>query len=94
MPPRKNHHTAVERAPSRETPAKSAPSSNGSKKKNGNGSSAQLSSAKGKAPGVRPDRAIIEFRAWEIWQSEGCPQGRELEHWLQAEREVAAAVRD
>ncbi len=31
---------------------------------------------------------MISHRAWEIWNEEGCPQGRELEHWLRAEREL------
>ncbi|NLF25405.1 MAG: DUF2934 domain-containing protein [Deltaproteobacteria bacterium] len=30
----------------------------------------------------------IALRAWEIWQAEGCPQGREIEHWLRAEAEL------
>ena len=33
-------------------------------------------------------REDIQRRAWEIWQSEGCPEGRALEHWLQAEEEL------
>ena len=36
------------------------------------------------------DSAAIAHRAWEIWQREGCPEGRALEHWLQAERELSA----
>ncbi|MCV3736936.1 DUF2934 domain-containing protein [Rhizobium sp. TRM96647] len=31
----------------------------------------------------------IRERAYEIWDREGRPLGRELEHWAQAEREVA-----
>jgi hypothetical protein len=34
------------------------------------------------------DNAAIAHRAWEIWQREGCPDGRELEHWLRAEQEL------
>ena len=34
------------------------------------------------------DRSAIELRAWEIWQNEGCPPGRAMEHWLQAEQEL------
>lgn len=30
----------------------------------------------------------IADRAWQIWQREGCPEGRDLEHWLQAEKEL------
>ena len=35
-----------------------------------------------------PARETIAFRAWEIWQSSGCPEGKALEHWLQAEQEL------
>jgi Protein of unknown function (DUF2934) len=34
----------------------------------------------------------IAKRAYEIWQAEGCPQGRDVDHWLQAEAELTAAV--
>ncbi len=37
------------------------------------------------------DSAAIAHRAWEIWQREGCPEGRAMEHWLQAERELAGS---
>jgi hypothetical protein len=30
----------------------------------------------------------IAFKAWQIWREEGCPEGREILHWLQAEREL------
>lgn len=33
----------------------------------------------------------IRERAYEIWQEEGCPAGREGEHWEQARAEMAAA---
>lgn len=32
----------------------------------------------------------INRRAYEIWDREGRPEGQELEHWCQAERELAA----
>ena len=32
----------------------------------------------------------IRERAYEIWDREGRPLGREIEHWAQAERELAA----
>jgi len=32
----------------------------------------------------------IEQRAYLIWQQKGCPQGSELDNWIQAETEVAA----
>lgn len=36
----------------------------------------------------REDR--LRQRAYTIWESEGRPDGREGEHWAQAERELAA----
>ena len=32
----------------------------------------------------------IAQKAYEIWQTSGCPVGRDLEHWLQAERQLVA----
>lgn len=37
-------------------------------------------------PGA-PDHDSIAFRAWEIWLSEGCPDGRDVDHWIRAEQE-------
>jgi hypothetical protein len=33
----------------------------------------------------------IAVRAYLIWESEGCPRGREAEHWRRAEAEILAA---
>jgi hypothetical protein len=30
----------------------------------------------------------IRLRALEIWKEQGCPEGRALEHWAEAEREL------
>ncbi len=30
----------------------------------------------------------IRLRAYEIWEREGRPYGRDQEHWAQAEREI------
>ena len=38
------------------------------------------------------DHSSIAKRAWEIWQREGCPEGRDLEHWLQAEKELRRSL--
>jgi hypothetical protein len=35
-------------------------------------------------------RNEIEKRAYEIWEQAGRPQGRDLDHWLRAEAELAA----
>jgi len=32
----------------------------------------------------------VARRAYEIWQSEGCPDGCDQRHWLQAEQELTA----
>lgn len=32
----------------------------------------------------------IRLRSYFIWQREGCPRGREMEHWLRAVAELAA----
>lgn len=36
----------------------------------------------------------IRMRAFEIWQQEGFPVGRDREHWLQAERELGLGPAD
>ena len=36
----------------------------------------------------------VRRRAYELWESEGRPAGREHDHWLQAEREVATTSRE
>jgi hypothetical protein len=33
----------------------------------------------------------VAQRADELWQNEGCARGRDLEYWLQAEREICAS---
>jgi hypothetical protein len=35
----------------------------------------------------------VRRRAYELWESEGCPAGREYDHWLQAERELTVPPR-
>lgn len=32
----------------------------------------------------------IAERAYALWEQEGCPHGRDVDHWLQAETEVAS----
>jgi hypothetical protein len=32
----------------------------------------------------------IAARAYELWQSQGCPGGREQENWIEAERQLRA----
>lgn len=35
----------------------------------------------------------IRQRAYEIWEQEGRPDGRDREHWLRAEAEITAEKR-
>lgn len=37
-------------------------------------------------------RADIAARAYQIWETEGRPNGQEVRHWLEAETELSAAV--
>ncbi len=53
---------------------------NGTQKKTNNATAAPRS----------PDlSAEIAKRAYEIWLNEGAGHGRDLDHWLRAERELA-----
>lgn len=47
--------------------------------------------AENKAPTDEAVRLKIEHRAYEIWQSEGSPQGCDVDHWLRAEAEVMSS---
>jgi hypothetical protein len=40
------------------------------------------------------DEERVRERALEIWKEEGKPIGREMEHWLRAERDVGHPTRD
>jgi hypothetical protein len=42
---------------------------------------------------TKPSQEEISKRAWEIWQAEGCPQGRETENWLRAEAEILSRAK-
>lgn len=42
---------------------------------------------------VEPPREIIARRAYYIWQEHGCPPGKDVEDWLQAEEEMRLAAR-
>jgi hypothetical protein len=36
------------------------------------------------------DADLIRQRAYELWQDDGCPEGRDTDYWLKAEAELAA----
>ncbi len=42
---------------------------------------------------LRQKRRIQE-RAYQIWEEAGRPDGKSVEHWLQAEAEIAAGERE
>jgi hypothetical protein len=35
---------------------------------------------------------LVRQRAFQIWETEGRPEGRDVEHWLRAEAEVRHAA--
>jgi hypothetical protein len=37
---------------------------------------------------MRPESQSISIRAYELWEQEGRPQGRDQAHWFEAEREL------
>jgi hypothetical protein len=41
--------------------------------------------------GPFPDQETITKRAYELYRQEGCIDGRALNHWLEAERQVLAS---
>ncbi|MCC6736167.1 MAG: DUF2934 domain-containing protein [Bauldia sp.] len=38
------------------------------------------------------NESAVRVRAYEIWEAEGRPDGRETEHWLKALHEMAATM--
>lgn len=36
-----------------------------------------------------PDDPRVRARAYDLWEREGRPEGRHLDHWAQATREIA-----
>ena len=38
---------------------------------------------------ITRNEADIALRAYQIWEAEGKPDGKDFEHWLKAEAEVA-----
>ena len=34
----------------------------------------------------------VQERAYQIWEAEGRPQGRDFDHWVRAERELSGPV--
>jgi Protein of unknown function (DUF2934) len=44
--------------------------------------------------GGQPREQAIRERAYRIWEAEGRPDGKELDHWLRAEAEVIAIGKD
>ncbi len=61
-----------------------------SRKTNGNGTAeaSTITAKKKTAPTSNLDEAIRR-RAYELYEQEGCIHGRDQEHWLRAEAEVA-----
>jgi hypothetical protein len=49
--------------------------------------------ARSATPGPPPDLERIRTRAYQIWEQEGRPHGRDREHWHEAERQLAVEFR-
>jgi hypothetical protein len=41
-----------------------------------------------KVAAFKPSHADIAARAYALWQEEGCQDGRDVEYWLRAERQL------
>lgn len=44
-------------------------------------------------PAPPPDLERIRMRAYQIWEQEGRPHGRDEEHWREAERQLEVEFR-
>lgn len=42
-------------------------------------------------PAQLPSRERIAICAYIIWEREGCPDGRDIAHWLEAEMQLAVS---
>jgi hypothetical protein len=40
--------------------------------------------------GAKPSRDEVARKAYDIYLKEGCPQGRDVQHWLEAEAKMSA----
>ena len=58
------------------------------KKNGGKNEKSDLTQGSQNLPGVYDLQACIAQRAYELYEQEGGCHGRDLEHWLEAEREV------
>ena len=47
-----------------------------------------IASTRPRGAGREPDEEAIRERAHAIWLSEGMPEGREVDHWMRARREL------
>lgn len=52
---------------------------------------AKISPVAERAIASEPSREEIEQRAYYLYLARGCAEGQEIEHWLEAERELYTA---
>ncbi len=38
----------------------------------------------------KPEAELIQLKAYDLWEKGGCKQGRDFDHWLDAEKAVKA----
>jgi hypothetical protein len=43
---------------------------------------------------MQPESQLISVRAYQLWEQEGRPHGRDQAHWLEAERELQELQRE
>jgi hypothetical protein len=55
------------------------------------GQAGALKPATRKATAANDLQTQIQQRAYELWERDGRPEGRDFAHWQQAEREIGAA---
>lgn len=46
-----------------------------------------------KNSGSIPQEVTIRTRAYQLWEAEGKPDSRDLDHWLRAKTELTAGTR-
>ncbi len=82
--------------PRYEQPTPPRPQAEASPARAVSGSSPRTAAVEAIAPAAgraRPGHEQIAHRAYQLWESQGCPEGCDLDHWFEAERMLLAAMR-
>ena len=49
--------------------------------------------AKESVTGMQPDKAAVRMRAFDLWRRAGMPEGRDIDFWLEAERQLWDSIK-